>query len=111
MLKAKAVMENSPLKDFSESGVYLPNKFDEKSLILHIKKSMETLYHPVGTCKMGQDDMAVVDENLKVRGISGLRIADASIMPTIISGNTNAACIMIGEKASDMILDMGIPKQ
>jgi choline dehydrogenase len=111
MLKAKAVMEHSPLKDFSESGVYLPNKFDEKSLILHIKKSMETLYHPVGTCKMGQDDMAVVDENLKVRGISGLRIADASIMPTIISGNTNAACIVIGEKASDLILDKGIPKQ
>lgn len=111
MLKAKAVMETSPLKDLSESGVYLPNKFDEKTLIAHIKKSMETLYHPVGTCKMGQDDMAVVDEKLKVRGISGLRVADASIMPTIISGNTNAACIMIGEKASDMILDKGNSKQ
>jgi choline dehydrogenase len=105
MLKAKAVMETSPLKDFSESGIYLPGKFDEKSLVTHIKKNLETLYHPVGTCKMGQDNMAVVDEKLKVRGISGLRIADASIMPTIISGNTNAACIMIGEKASDMILE------
>ena len=105
MLKAKTVMETSPLQDFSESGIYLPKKFDEKSLIEHIKKSLETLYHPVGTWKMGQDNMGVVDEKLKVKGISGLRIADASIMPTIISGNTNAACIMIGEKASDMILD------
>ncbi|MCS4434709.1 GMC family oxidoreductase [Aquiflexum gelatinilyticum] len=104
MVKAKAVLETSPLKDFSESGIYLPKKFDEKGLTEHIKKSLETLYHPVGTCKMGQDNMAVVDEKLKVKGISGLRIADASIMPTIISGNTNAACIMIGEKASDLIL-------
>jgi choline dehydrogenase len=107
MMKAKVVMEASPLKDFSESGIYLPDKFDEKSLTAHIKKSLETLYHPVGTCKMGQDNVSVVDENLKVRGISGLRIADASIMPTIISGNTNAACMMIGEKASDMILANG----
>jgi choline dehydrogenase len=104
MLKAKSVLETSPLRDFSESGIYLPKNFDEKGLTEHIKKSLETLYHPVGTCKMGQDNMAVVDEKLKVKGISGLRIADASIMPTIISGNTNAACIMIGEKASDLIL-------
>jgi choline dehydrogenase len=104
MLKAKSVLETSPLRDFSESGIYLPKNFDEKGLTEHIKKSLETLYHPVGTCKMGQDNMAVVDEKLKVKGISGLRIADASIMPSIISGNTNAACIMIGEKASDLIL-------
>jgi choline dehydrogenase len=107
ILKAKAVMETSPLMDVSESGIYLPKKFDEKILTEHIKKSLETLYHPVGTCKMGQDSMSVVDEKLKVRGISGLRVADASIMPTIISGNTHAACIMIGEKASDLILDKG----
>ena len=62
-----------------------------------------TVFHPTSTCKMGVDPMAVVDPELRVHGMEGLRVADASIMPTVISGNTNAATIMIGEKAADLV--------
>ena len=63
----------------------------------------QTTYHVIGTCKMGNDPMAVVDDQLRVHGIAGLRVIDASIMPTMVSGNTNAAVIMIAEKGADMI--------
>ncbi|MEP5758540.1 MAG: choline dehydrogenase [Litoreibacter sp.] len=69
------------------------------------RSNTASIYHPTGTCKMGADKFAVVDERLRVHGIAGLRIADCSIMPEIVSGNTNAPAIMIGEKASDLILE------
>ena len=77
---------------------------NDDELLDWVRGNAETAYHPVGTCKMGNDPMAVVDAELRVHGIDGLRVADASIMPTLTSGNTNAPSIMIGEKAARMVL-------
>jgi choline dehydrogenase len=84
-------------------GREAPDAKDEKALLLHIEKYAQTLYHPVGTCKMGSDASSVVDAELRVHGFEGLRVVDASIMPLIPGGNTNAPTIMIAEKAADLI--------
>ena len=80
-----------------------PETVRDEELLAHIRATANTTYHPVGTCKMGSDNQAVVDDRLRVHGVSGLMVADASVMPLLVSGNTNAAAIMIGEKAADLI--------
>src|SRR5215469_12302618 len=75
----------------------------DEQLLEHARNTGGTVFHPTSTCKMGVDPMAVVDPDLRVHGIANLRVVDASIMPTVISGNTNAATIMIGEKAADLV--------
>lgn len=77
---------------------------EDKAIEAHLKVNSDTLYHPVGTCKMGTDEQAVVDAHLRVQGIQKLRVVDASIMPNLVRGNTNAPTIMIAEKAADLIL-------
>jgi choline dehydrogenase len=81
-----------------------PRVKSDEELLDFVTRNAETTYHPVGTCRMGSDPLAVVDDQLRVHGIAGLRVADASIMPTLTSGNTNAPSIMIGEKAARMAL-------
>jgi len=104
---ARKISQLEPLKSLIIDE-YAPGKEvsldDDMAILQWARNNAVTIYHPTGTCKMGLDDMAVVNCELKVHGIEGLRVADASIMPAIVSGNTNAAAIMIGEKAADLIM-------
>lgn len=102
---AKKILTSPPLSQ-SHIKFLFPSDNCESDEQIHefLKAKCNTIYHPVGTCKMGSDEMAVVDEELKVHGIERLRVVDASIMPTLISGNTNAPTMMIAAKAADLIL-------
>lgn len=105
--KAQQIMRSPAMDEIRGTPLYGSDCEDEAELIEDIRNRADTIYHPVGTCKMGPDSdpMAVVDSSLKVRGVTNLRVVDASIMPSIVSGNTNAPSIMIGEKGAAMILD------
>ncbi len=96
-LKSLIISEHAPGLDIEEN--------DDDSILDWVRKTAVTIYHPTGTCKMGSGEDAVVDNRLRVRGIEGLRIVDASIMPKITSGNTNAPTLMIGEKGASMIIE------
>ena len=103
--KMMKIMNKEPVSKYTSKHVLRPIDLDDdEDIEKAIRETADTVYHPVGTCKMGNDEMAVVDSRLKVHNLKGLRVVDASIMPTLIGGNTNAPTIMIGEKASDMII-------
>lgn len=87
-------------KDELEPGADVVSR---PALETFIRRTADTIYHPAGTCRMGRDQDAVVDARLRVRGVDGLRVADASIMPNVVNGNTHAACVMIGERAADLV--------
>ena len=96
------IMNTEPLSNYKN----IRNPIDinnDQAIVNALKERSDTIYHPVGTCKMGNDEMAVVDNELRVKGVENLRVVDASIMPTLVGGNTNAPSMMIGEKAADMI--------
>jgi choline dehydrogenase len=100
----KRISQADPLKALIVKDTTGPlDVSDDKSIERFIREAGTTTFHHVGTCKMGTDRLSVVDNNLRVRGVDKLRVADGSIMPTVISGNTNAACIMIGERCADFI--------
>lgn len=100
----REIYRTGPLKDLVKRETAPGDAAEsDEAIIAAMRQGLYTVRHPVGSCRMGTDEMAVVDPQLRVRGIAGLRIADASVMPSIVGGNTNAPTIMIGEKAADMI--------
>jgi choline dehydrogenase len=104
--KAREIAQSSAFDDIRGEEVWPgADVTTDEGIREHIRETAHTVYHPVGTCKMGDDDMAVVDDRLRVHGIEDLRVADASVMPTISSGNTNAPVIMVAEKAADLLFE------
>jgi choline dehydrogenase len=102
----RAVMEiarETPLAQCISGPLFVPASDSDEDIEAHIRETMQTLYHPVGTCRMGSDATSVLDTELRVRGVEGLRVVDASVMPTVPRGNTNAPTIAIAERAADLI--------
>ena len=101
--RAVEVMQAKAFDRYRDRLIYPPAINSDEAWLAHIKRNVETVYHPVGTCKMGNDELAVVNDRLQVHGIESLRVVDASVMPRIVSGNTNAPVYMIAERASEWI--------
>jgi choline dehydrogenase-like flavoprotein len=101
---ARRIIENPAMDEYRDHELS-PGKdvTSDSDFIDYAREAGDTSYHPVGTCRMGADALGVLDQRLRVRGVSGLRVVDASVMPTMVSGNTNAATLMIGEKGAAMI--------
>jgi choline dehydrogenase-like flavoprotein len=99
----RRILDAPALAGVRARDLYAEEIETEEDIRRSLRERCDTIYHPVGTCKMGVDELAVVDPALRVRGLEGLRVADASIIPTLVGGNTNAPSIMIGEKAADLI--------
>ena len=100
---ARRILDAPALAQLGGSELYTDPGQNDAQLRETITRHADTIYHPVATCRMGGDARSVVDPQLRVRGVEGLRIADASVMPTLIGGNTNAPTVMIGERAADFI--------
>jgi choline dehydrogenase-like flavoprotein len=101
---SREILAQAPFAPFRGAEIFPGAQAQsDADLIAFIRRKAETIYHPVGTCRMGNDDGAVVDSELRVRGIEGLRVVDASIMPTLIGGNTNAPTMMIAERAAELL--------
>jgi choline dehydrogenase len=100
----RRLFQTSPMREHVEAES-VPGKdvLTDDEILAYLRASAQSMYHPVGSCRMGQDDMAVVDERLRVRGLDGLRVVDASVMPSVPSGNTNAPTMMVAERAADLI--------
>jgi choline dehydrogenase-like flavoprotein len=101
----RRLLDAPALASRRDSDLYTGHVRSDDDIRAILRQRVDTVYHPAGTCRMGQDELSVVDPELRVRGLEGLRVVDASVMPTLIGGNTNAPTIMIAEKASDMILE------